>query len=70
MPFQEIKQQKAVSLSEHRFLSFILAAAAEDKDQGDYDDPKRVIVKKIAKTVIHKKSSILSLSEVLASTIT
>jgi hypothetical protein len=59
-----------VSHKGHRVLPLVLAAAAEDQDQSDDDDPERVIVKKIAKTVIHDKSSILSLSEVLPSTIT
>ncbi len=35
-----------------------LATAAEDKKESDYNKPDPVIVKEIAKTVIHKRSSI------------
>lgn len=38
----------------HRVLLFLLAAAAEDQYQSDNNDPESVIVKKIAKTVVHK----------------
>ena len=33
------------------------AVAAEDENKSDDDDPDAVIVKKIAKTVIHNRSS-------------
>jgi hypothetical protein len=31
-----------------------VAAATEDQDQGQNDDPSAVIVKKMAKTVVHR----------------
>ena len=35
----------------------ILAVAAENENKSDDDDPDAVIVEKVAKTVIHNKSS-------------
>ena len=38
-------------------LFSLSAVAAEDENKSDDDDPDAVIVKKVAKTVIHNKSS-------------
>ena len=51
----------AASKKEAAIAQIVSAAATEDQDQSDNDYPERVIVKKIAKTVIHDVSSILSL---------
>ena len=40
------------------FYSAATAAAAEDHDKSDYNKPDPVIIKKIAKTVVHNRSSV------------
>ena len=39
------------------FIFYLVAAAAEEKDESDDKDPHRVIVEKVAKTVIHMSYS-------------
>jgi len=39
-------------------VSVTVSAAAENKNERCYNDPKPAIIKDIAKTVIHKKSSV------------
>ena len=48
---------RALRLFSLCWFILISAVAAEDKNERDDDDPDTVIVKKVAKTVIHTKSS-------------
>ena len=40
------------------YASVSVAAAAENENERSYNDPEPVVIKDIAKTVIHKNSSV------------
>ena len=45
----------------------ISAAAAEQKDYSDDDEPDRAVVKKVAKTVIHNRTSVVNIKSLALS---
>ena len=55
--------RRARSTAPSGFMPLAVAAAAGKQNDGNDDQPKGAVVKQIAKTVIHNRSSIKSIGE-------